>query len=176
VEAMQPIDKYGKPIYQHIYTVLKRNAAKLIDNGYNESYNKPNLFLKKIPEGCFFADMRSSDVVSIWEDTRPLFYRQFEDNISFWRRRRLIKQELEHLFKVGCECRLSFFSPRGWEEFENTSSAIGPGEYLWDDGFCQHCKKDFQDEGSFCSDKCALEYHKSFLKECAVCGKKLEQE
>lgn len=173
-DMIKPEDKFGRPIYPKVYQKLISNAEKLKKSGYKESFNKSNLFYKKIPEGCFFADMRSSDIVPIWTDTRPLFYRKWEKDIPHWKKRRLIKQELEHLYKIGCECRLSFYTPRSWIEFENSSTIIDEGYYYWDDGFCEQCGKDFQDEGSFCSKECEEKHHLSMLNECTICGKKLE--
>ena len=90
-----PQDKFGKPIYSKPFAEILKNGKILNKKGYSESYNKPNLFYKKTSDGLLFADMRSSDVVPIWEDTRPLFYWKFNSDVPHWKRRRIIKEELK---------------------------------------------------------------------------------
>lgn len=67
-------DKFGNVIYSSKFSKLKENEKVLLANGYFESTNKLNLFYKKNPQGWFYADMRGTEEVPIWEDTRPLFY------------------------------------------------------------------------------------------------------
>ena len=94
-----PHDKYGRPIYSKPFAKIIKNSNILSKNGYSEAHNKPNLYYKKIPDGVFFADMRSSEIIPIWEDTRPLFYWNFNNDAPMWKRRRLIKQELVDLLE-----------------------------------------------------------------------------
>ena len=171
-----PEDKYGNPIYSKPYKEVVKNSKILTNNGYSESFNKPNLFYKKIPVGIFFADMRSSEVIPIWEDTRPLFYWQFNKEIPMWKRRRLIKKELIYLFKNGCKCRLSFYAPFRTEELEQISGYIDETEgiFEWPEGYCLYCDKDHQSDNVFCSEECHQKYIDSFKKECKVCKRKLE--
>lgn len=170
-----PIDKYGKPIYSKPYAKIVKNSNILNKRGYIESSNKPNLFYKKIPEGMLFADMRSSDVIPIWEDTRPLFYWQFNDNVPMWKRRRIIKQELIDNYGVNCPCRLSFYAHYKTKELEEVSCYISEDEgiFEWHDGYCLFCHKDLESNNFFCNDKCKNDYEDSHKNECKLCEKKL---
>jgi len=171
---MIPYDKFGNQIYRHTFEILRENGNILIKLGYKESSNKPNLFYLKSNCATFFADMRGTEDVSIWEDTRPLIYWKFEGNFYNWEKRRSIKSELERLFKALCPCRLSFYLFNNIE-FENIGFEINEenGIYNWDDGYCLYCGKDFKDEGSFCSSKCKEEFQNSLIRICEVCGRKV---
>jgi hypothetical protein len=172
---MMPIDKFGNIIFPSKFRKLKEYEKVLLAMGYHESKNKPNLFSKKSSQGCFFADMRGTEEVPIWVDTRPLFYWNFEPERPRWERRRLIKKELKNLFNSCCLCRLSFYAPHSSVEFEETSTFIDEerGVFIWDDGYCRLCGKDFQDEGSFCSKLCKEKYKDTLKKPCKVCKKKI---
>ena len=167
---MIPQDKFGRQIYPKLFKVLQESGRLLEGAGYTESTRKANLFFRKIKKAVFFADLRGTEDVPIWEDTRPLFYWRFEDDVPNWQRRRLIKNELRKLFKNKCPSRLSFYIYSA-HEFESTSVHIddGQGVYIWNDGFCMVCKKDFGGEGSFCSEDCRVRYESSLRKECKVC-------
>jgi len=170
-----PIDKFGKPIYSKSFTEVVKNSKILNKKGYSESYKKPNLFYKKIKDGVFFADMRSTDVIPIWEDTRPMFYWNFNEEVPMWKRRRLIKRELVALFQEGCECRLSFYY-YDMEELRETSCYIDSSEgiYEWQDGYCLQCNRDIQSDDVFCSEKCHQGYEDTFKNECKICKRKLD--
>jgi len=157
---MQPIDKFGQPIYQRTYDKMLRFGRILTSKGYVESKNKPNLFFRKTPEVIFFADMRGTDVVSIWEDPSPLLYAKFPDGMPRWKQKRLLEEEYREL---GI-CRFSFY-----EEFEPEGLMCGEGG----DGYCIVCGKDFQDEGLFCSRQCEEAYDDFEKTRCQVCGKEL---
>src|SRR5690349_17966005 len=105
---MIPFDKFGRPIFPSRYVRLQENEMVLLSNGYFESKTSPNLFCRKLPQGCVYADMRGTKEVPIWADTRPLFYWNFDATIPMWKRRRTIKTELRKIFTAGCPCRLSF--------------------------------------------------------------------
>lgn len=170
---MEPIDKFGNEIFPKTFTKMEKNARILLKNGYLESKKKPpNLFLKRNPQGIFYANMRGTKEIPIWENTRPLFHWRFWQNIPKWERRRLIKEELKSLFKSGCPCRLSFELHHN-EDFENTSASIDEekGLFDWDDGYCTICGKDFQDEGSYCSKKCEVDDILKMSPQCEACGK-----
>jgi hypothetical protein len=176
--APVPIDKYGKPIYSKPFAEIIKNGNNLNKNGYSESYNKPNLYYRKIPEGMLFADMRSSEVIPIWEDTRPLFYWKFNDEVTMWKRRRIIKNEMLKLHAGSCPCRLSFYSHET-EEFISTSDCPGyinvdEGIFEWQDGYCLFCGKDLESDEPFCDENCRKEYQDSFKDSCKICNKKLD--
>jgi len=174
---MIPQDKFGNEIKDYIFKHLLRNGMKLKANGYIESIKKPNLFFKKTEEGIYFADMRGTAEVPIWTDTNPLFYWKFEKPIPPWKQRRLVKEELLHLFEVGCPCRLSFEFHNA-ECFEEVSTFIdeGNGIFEWPDGICRVCGHDFEGEGEFCSKECEAAYDELFKTRCAKCGKSIDYE
>ncbi|MDP2925452.1 MAG: hypothetical protein Q8N99_03705 [Nanoarchaeota archaeon] len=94
---MIDMDKFGNKIFYSKFQILLKQGNILLNLGYFERKNKPNLFFKHIPEGWFNADMRGTAEVPIWEDTDPLFYWKFDDNVPFWKRRRLIEEEFHKL-------------------------------------------------------------------------------
>ena len=162
---MIPEDKFGNPIYEHIYKILLQNARCLLSVGYKESKAKPNLFFRNDDKRVvFFADMRSSEVVPIWEDTSPLFYYQFNAEMPDWEKRRILNEELRQITNAGCLCRLSF---------EETLISSNVGE-RGGDGFCMTCGKDFQNEGEFCSKECEKAYGELHQTRCAKCGKLID--
>lgn len=172
---MIPFDKFGNPIFPSRYVRLKENEKVLLNMGYFESRKSPNLFCKELLHGWIYADMRGTSDVPIWEDTRPLFYWSFVATTPMWERRRIIKAEMRRMFKDGCPCRLSFYSYRT-DEFVGVGVSVDEekGLFDWDDGFCRFCTKDFQKEGSFCSEKCEGDYKESLKTPCQVCGQSIE--
>jgi hypothetical protein len=142
---MENKDKFGRPIYGEPYQKMLENGRVLTQKGYQESKNKPNLFFKKTPEAIFFADMRGTDVVPIWEDPSPLLYASFNEDLPLWKRKRLLKQE-------GSSLQIARFS--FYEECEPDGLLFSDGG----DGYCLNCGKDFEDDGEFCSSTCEEEY------------------
>lgn len=71
---MKPVDKFGRPIYQHIFRKLQEYGKLLELYGYRESIQKPNLFYRTCGIVIFYADMRGTEIVPIWENPSPLFY------------------------------------------------------------------------------------------------------
>ncbi len=173
-------DKFGRNIFQKPFSEMLNFGNILQNNGYLESRNKPNLFYKKFDEGLFFADMRGTEEVPIWEDTRPLFYWKFELNAPHWKARRLIRKELINLHNRMCYCRLSFDWSMHISEnhlFESVKGVYIDEEnaiFDWGDGYCRVCKKDFQNDGEFCSKECEEIYYDSMKTPCKVCGQKIE--
>jgi 5-methylcytosine-specific restriction endonuclease McrA len=175
VSSVIPKDKFGRPIYPSTFAVLRRNGDIVIREGYRESVQKPNLFLLTLSEGVLFTDMRSTDIVPIWSDTRPALYWIFKEDVPMWKRRRIIKNELLRLHKAGCACRFHFY-------MDDTDEFVGVwltldyegGVLECPDGFCRQCGKDFQGEGDTCSEECDKKYSDSFKKACAACGLKME--
>lgn len=155
---------------------LKEIKQILLRSGYKEAKNKKNLFYKKNELGCFFANMRGTSMIPIWQDSRPLFHYLFKKGGANWKKRRLIKQELENLFKDGCVFRLSYEFPIDNEEFEGTSCSYheDDGIFIWDDGYCKYCGNDFQEEGSFCSLECETKYLDAVNKPCPACNEKMD--
>jgi len=174
---MKPVDKFGKPIYGEKFRRLQANGGILGAQGYFESAKKPNLFCKQIPQGWFYADMRGTEEVPIWSDTRPAFYWKFNASTPMWERRRLMKTELEKLFKSGCPLRL-FFYAHDSVELSDVSAFIDEenGVFDWDAGFCRSCSKDIQSDDPFCSSECKENYEDSLKETCELCGNKIEPE
>src|SRR2546426_6191787 len=172
---MNPVDKFGNPIFPGKYRRLQENGNVLLLNGYVESSSKPNLFWKVVPQGRLYADMRGTEEVPIWSDTSPLFYWNFNSTIPMWERRRVLKKELAKLFTDGCPCRLSFYAYQ-CDEFQGVNVFIDEeqGFFDLDDGMCRFCNVDFRGEGTYCSDKCEAEYEFSLRSPCEVCGDKIE--
>ncbi|MBI3934024.1 MAG: HNH endonuclease [Acidobacteria bacterium] len=173
---MIPEDKFGNPIDSRVFEHLNGNGRVLSRLGYVESKNKPNLCYKKIAEGRIYADMRGTEDVPIWVDTRQLFFWSFDEGVPKWKRRRIIKKELLRLAESACPSRLSFYAPHASAEFEDVSTSIEEEKntYEWDDGYCRFCGKDFQDEGSFCSEECHKKYREALKTPCQVCSEKIE--
>ncbi len=177
---MNQYDKFGRKINSKSFEEMWNFGQLLLNNGYLESKNKPNLFYRKFSEGIFFADMRGTKEVPIWEDTRPLFYWIFNENILNWKARRLIKQELKRLHDQKCFCRLSFdwgmhiSEDPLFEGVQSTSIEEENGIYDWTDGSCRFCNKDFQKEGVFCSKDCEDKYTDTLKVPCIACGGKIE--
>ena len=160
---MEPVDKLGRQIYPKTYSKMLTYGRTLKKFGYRESLNKPNLFYRKDEDNgvVFFADMRGTDVVPVYEDPSPMLYAKFPDVMPTWKRKRIFEQEYGEL----PICRVSFY-----EEFEPEGLMFGDGG----NGFCIVCGKDFHNEGLYCSPQCE-EAHKSLTKvRCRVCGKVLE--
>jgi hypothetical protein len=163
---MQPIDKFGHPIYPKIYSQLVGYSRVLKYHGYIESAKKPNLFFKHMGEAyffnnkeqwttpTFFADMRGTSEVPIWSDPSPLFYVTFSGEPPRWLKNRLAGQEFDNL-RI---CRESY--EPDLEEYSTQG----------DNGYCIICGKDFQDEGAYCSKQCENAERNFALPRCQVCG------
>ena len=176
--SMIPYDGEGRAIYPRVYRVLKAHGGLLTQCGYVEAKKKPNLFYRNAPGCVFFADMRGTEDVKIWEDTRPLHSVLFSKSLPKWQMRRIRKQELEMLFESGCLCRLSFYFPHSESEFEETGVFLDQesGLFLWPDGYCRYCGKDFRDEGWYCTTECERADDFASLPACAACGVKVPRQ
>ena len=173
---MKREDKFGRRIFSdNIWNEMLATGQKLTKIGYRESRKKPNLFFTKTEQSVFFADLRGTEIVPIWDDPRPLFYWQFDGKLPAWKYRRLVKEELMRLGTNGCPCRLSFEVTNN-PIFENTSVFIDEEHLIfgWNDGFCRNCGKDFQDEGELCSKECEEKFREKLKEVCEVCGEKIE--
>jgi len=102
---MIPEDKFGNPIYPHIFKKLQNNAGILKKLGFHESKSKPNLFYKKNKNQVLisFADMRGTDIIPIWNDTRPLFYIKLLKKCPDWKKNRFTNNFMNFLSSEGCE-------------------------------------------------------------------------
>ena len=167
---VEPVDKFGRTIYPRTFRQIQAHEAALLRLGYRESIQKPNLLLRATDEAVYFADMRGTDMVAIWEDPRPMFYVNFSHPTPTWKRNRLTKEEVERLHEGGCPARFSFYSRLGDEWGESDD---------WD-GYCHECEKDFRRDGLFCSKECEERDRKRRAARsvtrsptCAVCRRKI---
>ena len=170
-------DKSGKNIYPSVFNKIQKNGTILIKCGYTESVAKPNLFYKKISDGIFFADMRGTEEVPIWESTAPAFWGNLDKNIEKWNKRRILLVEIKHLAKEGCKCRVHFYFGDS-DPFEKWHGQFifadeNTGHYEWPAGYCAICNKDFQNEGLTCSNDCKEKFLDSISEKCIACKKRI---
>lgn len=157
---MKDFDKFGRPIWERPWQILLRQGQALLKCGYKESVKKPNLFYRTIKEGIFFADMRSSNVVPIWEDTDALFYWKIDEALPIWEKRKIINREMDTIIMAGCPFRLSA------EQMDFDLSG-GKGE-------CVVCGAKFSHDGLFCSPGCEASSAELYQTRCARCGQVLD--
>ena len=162
---MRPVDKFGQPIYERPFSIMKNFGRVLESYGYLESRNQPNLFYKKVfyekkRWALFFADMRGTSEVPIWQEPSPLFYVKFSDvNLLKWQRNRIAQEEFFQL-KI---CRDSY-------DFDLDSEYDLQGE----NGYCVVCGENFEDNGSYCSAICEEADQDLYRERCRACGKILD--
>lgn len=160
---MKPEDKHGNDIYPDTYQQLLQQGAQLEDAGYRESSNKPNLFYKNDKVVTIFADMRGTNVVNIWDDTRPMIYWNFDKKMPDWAKRRVLKQEVSELEDRGIDYRTSFHQGRGQDQVRRPLRGT--------DGYCVACGKDMGKAQSYCSEDCKEQYRRKKMPEifCNIC-------
>lgn len=172
---MKALDKFGHEIYPSVYNKMLNYSRVLKVHGYIESSRKPNLFYKHNGEAhfynsiagrrecttvTFFADMRGTKEVPIWENPSPLFYVKFSELPPRWLKNRLAGEEFDGL-KI---CRES-----DEQDFEDYSTHVEDNR-----GYCIVCGKDLQADGNYCSEQCekaSLDFGETV---CRVCGKSLD--
>jgi transcription elongation factor Elf1 len=172
---MKPVDKYGRPIYPRIYSIIVRYGEKLESIGWFENRNKPNLFSKNYFGFWIYADMRSTEVIPIWEDPKPIIY-WFQKDEADWEFCRAIRHAVQDLDYVGVPHRFSFY-----EDSEPDGLMHGEDEER-PDGLCKMCHNEMDHDGLFCSKKCE-KAHQDLVKlkeekwrkefKCRICGKPL---
>ena len=126
---MKRQNKDGRPIFSNTTWDKMLKSGRLIESqGYAESGAKPNLFFRKIETGVLYADMRGTDIVPIWDDTRPMLY-FFPTNppMNDDERRSILKPEFARLKVAGCEPRFSFY-----ETSEEGGLFVDDPDYLGD--------------------------------------------
>ena len=122
-------------------------------------------------EITFYADMRGTKITPIYVDPVPLMYWFYHGNHPNWKLRRVVKHEMERLWKYGVRFRFSDEFSFEDEPFEETCviADTSDGVFDWLDGYCGHCGADFKDEGIFCSDDCENEYDIHSSPICQIC-------
>jgi hypothetical protein len=172
---LKPIDIKGRPIYSRVFSILQKYGAVLLDMQWTESFDKPNLFRKDFQGLMVFADMRGTEIISIWDEPYPYLY-VFGQNEVDWKKRRSMRNAVEELDRNGVPHRFSFH-----EEMEPGGLFFGDASELAD-GKCKMCGTEFDKDGLFCSEKCEkthlqLQQMRNEIQEsrikCAICGKSL---
>ncbi|MGV8120689.1 MAG: hypothetical protein AB2L14_13095 [Candidatus Xenobiia bacterium LiM19] len=108
---MQPVDKFGRPIYTHIFKQLQEIGRILTIYGYSESVKKPNLFWRECKFVIFYADMRGTEEVPIWKVPSPMFYWNWKiENLDSETRSRAILIEWSRIARANI--RFSFNEDR----------------------------------------------------------------
>jgi hypothetical protein len=165
------IDKFNRPIFPKIYQILCNQGNNLLNLGYRESYNKPNLFLKTGEYGTIFADMRGTNIIPVWENTDVLLYLKPNKKAENWQFTRWLEQELKSLNEHKIPNRFSFYG--NYPHFDNTNSQEDTEPT--GNGYCVICGYDMQKNGFTCSKNCELlekrlhEYHSN----CKICDSEL---
>lgn len=133
-------NKDGRPIYNNkLWFQMLETGEKLKKLGYEETYTKPNLFLKKIKftseengekrEEVVFASLMGTDIIPIWDNPRPYVWKS--KNLPF----NYFLPEFILLKRAGCSPRGSFYDecePGGWMfGLDGIPS-----------GYCKRCGKD----------------------------------
>lgn len=168
---MIPKDKFGNPIYSHVFEKLVKIGNQLLSLGYKESNNKPNLFYKKIVSDATiinFLDMRGTYDIKIWEEPVPMIYQKVEAGEN-WQIGRIVKKEMELLKKNNVPYRFSF---DGMLHGSNIDE-----DFV--DGYCIICKKDMRENKEFCSIECEekhIHMQKNKLEKEEIERKRIEQE
>lgn len=124
---MRPVDKFGNKIYPAVYNRLLSIGKQLESIGFVESKAKPNLFYLVVEKAIFYADMRGTDEVKIWEQPVPLVWMQSGEDMPLWKRNRMQNQIENTLNSNKIKFRYSFY-----EEIDNK---IEPYYYLRDKHF-----------------------------------------
>lgn len=122
------------------------------------AHKKIGLFSKKLGNNSFlYVDLR--DQVGSTGCYFKLGYNDKE-----WKINRLIKYELINLKKYGLDYGdlIESFGKEGW---------VGA---MYEDGFCEYCKKDFKDNGRFCSKVCEKTQYFENIRMCELCYSPIE--
>jgi len=93
-------DRFGNPIYPHVHSKMREIGRQLVALGYSEHTRKPDLYVCSHPSVTFYADLRGTAMVPIWEDTSALFYWRFSGNLPLTLRRRMLAIETMRLRDV----------------------------------------------------------------------------
>jgi hypothetical protein len=153
---------------------MTENGSLLVSAGYGESRRKPNLFWRHAGKVRFFADMRGTVIVPIWEDPRPLLYLFPErgTDLAAEDNARLLSEEQGRLYALRVHTRFNFYQ----ESCDET---------MWDKPQIRLCvcNKEFFGAGEYCSDKCKLAATKASIVYmlasapfCSVCKRKVVDE
>lgn len=90
---MKPLDKQGRRLFGQTWDRVHHYGTQLVALGYVEHAEKSNLFVRSYRSAQFYADLRGSNVVAIWQDRRPLFYWRFRRDLDRPTAQRIISIE-----------------------------------------------------------------------------------
>lgn len=142
-------DKFGRAIYPKVFSTLQKIGRQLEQLGYYESRKKPNLFYRPHKNAkfsvVFFADMRGTDVIPIWEAPRPMFYWNFEPKQHSYPielRQRVVCMEWQRMSDVpkrlSTELRMDPSSTKYREAALLLNSTEGNEDHASQDGLTPH--------------------------------------
>jgi len=120
---------------------------KIYDLGYLRSNRKPGLCYKKCISGVAFLDYRNIGEVprEIQVEEGPQF--RFKVEKPYWKSVRTRELQKKLLDENKIKFRLSFYATL--ERLDELNEGKN-------DGYCKFCNKDFEDDGLFCSQECAI--------------------
>lgn len=78
---MRPVDYRGRVLYDDVWDRVYFYGSQLLERGYVEAARKPNLFLLPYRAVTFFAGLRGTRDLAIWDDHRPLFWWQIDRTV-----------------------------------------------------------------------------------------------
>jgi len=155
---MIPFDRFGRPIYSKLYVRLFNIGMKLKRLGYKESVRFPNLFVKALSGIVFFADLRGTELVPIWERPGVFFYFKGDRLKS----KKVIVDEWISLNEKGCNPSIAL------SEEDEEGYLLDQCGYQLVQSYCSECSKEFfVCEGSRyaqCSIECQKKATKRLLK------------
>lgn len=127
--------------------------------GYVESKGKKGLFYKKCFCGIAYLDHRINDDYPFRDQYEggPRFYFTLEK--PQWQSIRVRRYQEQLLYEHEVK-----FVP-SMRDYNEILGEMGRPQ----DGFCNFCNKDFQDEGWFCSSECQRLFHDQVKTICEAC-------
>jgi hypothetical protein len=175
---LRPVDKFGRPIFPHIYKILLYFGEMLSRSGWIESKPNPNLFYKEFKGLVVYADMRGTQQCPIWQNPVPLIYVQ--ESKEAWKRRRAIRVAIDEMGENGVSSRISFY-----ESFSTAGlyAMRTDGKIFFPDGSCHFCHAEFENDGLFCGDECRMIYEQLeelrkeedvHVERCFLCSRALD--
>lgn len=108
-------------------------GKQLVALGYRDTPGKPGLFVRKCPGVTFYADMRGTEVVRIWEDPRPLMY-HFPASAATAAATSSRMLLIEWMRLAGVPRRVAFEAPSIATRIEESGLVVLPDSRTADDG------------------------------------------
>lgn len=142
-------------IYWKTFTQMKRIGDVLLTLGYREAVKKPNLFYFRAGPVSFFADMRGTEIVPIWEDTRPLFWWRFQRPLPLRARQIMVYIQWRRLAAQGLEPRLATIMDmesteeaeilEAWEYHDQRFMSDHPFGLRFLEVYSEYCEEEYED-------------------------------